>query len=159
MALPVLLDNVVTINGMFTVELDFGAGPYIGDQLWLEISVREGSSTGGYTGLLPRQKITAVPFALYADTVAMGSIGSDQIMDNSIGAADLASNSVGISELNTAAMFEPPNNSFSGHTTVIIDSDDSIGQTITSRSISVPAAGQIMAIGSCSYFTNVSSTK
>jgi hypothetical protein len=74
-----LLEDIPVANGMFTVELDFGAGPYAGDQLWLEIGVRDGASTGGFTGLLPRQKMTAVPFALHAEAVALGSVGSEEI--------------------------------------------------------------------------------
>lgn len=47
--------------------------------MWLNIGVREGASSGGYTGLLPRQKITATPFALYSESVAAGAVGSNEI--------------------------------------------------------------------------------
>ncbi|MEM9531685.1 MAG: hypothetical protein AAGA23_12260, partial [Pseudomonadota bacterium] len=55
----IIVEDVVVSGGIFTTELDFGAGPFAGDQLWIEASVRNGSETGGFTELLPRQKLTA----------------------------------------------------------------------------------------------------
>jgi hypothetical protein len=75
----VLLEDVAVANGVFTVELDFGSAPYAGDQLWLEIGVREGQSALQHTLLLPRQKVTAVPYALHAEYVAMNAIGGAEI--------------------------------------------------------------------------------
>lgn len=67
-------DDVPVNNGVFTVELDMGDA-FIGDQLWLEIKVRDGGSTGSYTTLTPRQKVTAAPYAqgLMPGTVVMGN--------------------------------------------------------------------------------------
>lgn len=62
----VSLDNVAVNNGIFSVELPFGTSPFAGDQLWIEIGVRDGASSGGYQGLAPRQKLTASPYALHA---------------------------------------------------------------------------------------------
>jgi len=62
----VIRDDVAVTDGFFTVELDFGSDVFTGDARYLEVSVREGSSTGSYTILSPRQAITAVPYALYA---------------------------------------------------------------------------------------------
>ena len=76
---PVLRDNVDVADGVFTVELDFTAEPFAGDQLWLEIGVRVSAIGGVYTGLLPRQKITAVPYALHAEFVAMNAVGSAEV--------------------------------------------------------------------------------
>ena len=58
-------ENVDVVEGYFTVELDFGAY-FDGTALWLEIWVRPGASIGGYQQLLPRQPLTAVPYANYA---------------------------------------------------------------------------------------------
>jgi hypothetical protein len=63
---PFQLEEISVQDGVFTVELDFGTDPYNGEQLWLDIKVREGASTGGYTALLPRQKLTSSPYALEA---------------------------------------------------------------------------------------------
>ncbi|MFK7958455.1 MAG: hypothetical protein AB8B96_20355 [Lysobacterales bacterium] len=73
------VDDVQVTDGIFTVGLDFGASNVVGDRLWLELSVRDGASTGGYVGLLPRQEVTAAPYALHAERVAMNAVGSSEI--------------------------------------------------------------------------------
>ncbi len=103
------LDDVMVTDGIFTFALDFTAVPFEGDQTWLGIGVRAGASSGGFTGLLPRQALTSVPYALNARSVEAGaidnaaiassSVGSLEIIDHSITAADLAANSVGATEL------------------------------------------------------------
>lgn len=57
------LDDVSVSGGLFTVELDFG-DVFDGQALWLEIRVRPGTETGGYTVLSPRQALNAAPYAL-----------------------------------------------------------------------------------------------
>ena len=59
-------DDVTVTDGLFTVALDFGSTPFMGDARWLEIGVRAGGSTGAYTILTPRHALIAVPYALYA---------------------------------------------------------------------------------------------
>lgn len=55
-------DDVAVSDGRFTVELDFG-DVFDGTALWLGIAVRDGSSTGAYTALSPRQALTPAPYA------------------------------------------------------------------------------------------------
>ncbi len=93
------VEDVSVVDGLFAVELDFGAEPFAGDQLWLEIGVRDGASTGGFTGLLPLQKLTAAPYALHAEMVAANAIAGPEIANNSVAAADIAANAVGSSEI------------------------------------------------------------
>jgi len=57
---------VPVIDGLFTIELDFGAGVFNGDARWLEIEVEFPSGAGNWTTLSPRQPVTAAPYALYA---------------------------------------------------------------------------------------------
>jgi hypothetical protein len=59
----VTLEDVSVVDGLFTVPLDF-TEVFDGRALWLEIRVRPGSDTGGYTILAPRQSLTAAPYAL-----------------------------------------------------------------------------------------------
>ncbi len=63
-------ENVNVLNGLFTVELGFGAGAFNGDARWLEIAVRPGASTGNFTVLSPRQPVTPAPYALYSKVAA-----------------------------------------------------------------------------------------
>jgi hypothetical protein len=57
-------EDVIVTDGLFTVQLDFGGGGFTGQARYLEIGVRPGSSTGGYTDLAPRQPLTPAPYAL-----------------------------------------------------------------------------------------------
>jgi hypothetical protein len=64
---PVNSVAAVSVNrGVFTVELDFGAGAFDGDERWLEIEVRHPAGGGGYTLLTPRVELLAVPYAQVA---------------------------------------------------------------------------------------------
>ena len=60
------VDDTAVADGFFTAHLDFGTGVFAGTDLWLEVSVRDGSSTGSYTPLAPRQPLTAAPHSLFA---------------------------------------------------------------------------------------------
>ncbi len=55
---------VTVVEGLFTVELDFGYEVFDGEDRWLEIAVRTPSGVGLYTTLSPRQPVTATPYAL-----------------------------------------------------------------------------------------------
>lgn len=61
----VIKDDVTVTDGLFTVQLDFGAGVFTGEARWLGIAVKC-SGEAGYTTLDPRQALTATPYALYA---------------------------------------------------------------------------------------------
>jgi len=63
---PIVLTEVPLNEGYFTVQLDFGAGAFMGEARYLDISVRCPAGTGDYTLLEPRQELTATPYALYA---------------------------------------------------------------------------------------------
>src|SRR5262249_4057378 len=68
---PVCADNVDILNGLFTVQLDFGPGAFNGDARWIEIAVRADSTPGNcasgvFTTLSPRSDVTALPYAQFA---------------------------------------------------------------------------------------------
>jgi len=63
---PVVIGDATVIDGLFTLQLDFGPAAFTGQARWLEIGVRPGESGGAYEILSPRQPISAVPYALYA---------------------------------------------------------------------------------------------
>ena len=52
--------------GIFTVELDFGAGVFDGSARYLEVCVRPAGSPDPYTVLAPRQSITSTPYATHS---------------------------------------------------------------------------------------------
>ena len=62
----VQVDEWPVSDGLFTVQLDFGAGVFSGDALWLEVSVRISGGGGEFTTLSPRQPMAPAPYALYA---------------------------------------------------------------------------------------------
>ncbi|HMV85602.1 MAG TPA: tail fiber domain-containing protein [Blastocatellia bacterium] len=88
-ASPVTLEDVVVTNGVFTVQLDFGAGAFPGAARFLEISVRPGASTGAFTLLTPRQPLQSTPYAVRslsaasADGLSVACVGC--VTDTQIG--------------------------------------------------------------------------
>lgn len=68
------VDDVPVTDGLFNVMLDFGAGAFDGEARWLELAVRDGSSTGGYNHLLPLQQLSASPYALYSMSAPWGGL-------------------------------------------------------------------------------------
>ena len=50
-------------NGIFRVQLDYGAGAFSGSERFLEISVRP-ADVGNYITLSPRQQISSTPYAV-----------------------------------------------------------------------------------------------
>ena len=62
---PVFVNSVEVVDGLFSVELDFGATPYGADEArWLEIQVRSPAGQGEFETLSPRQRITPTPYSL-----------------------------------------------------------------------------------------------
>ncbi len=59
-------NDVPVTDGLFSTTLDFGQAPIDGDDIFLEIKVRDGASAGAYTLLTPRQRINATPYAVRA---------------------------------------------------------------------------------------------
>jgi hypothetical protein len=54
------------IDGLFNLELDFGAGIFNGNARWLEIDVRAYGSNGAFTTLSPRQRLSAAPYTQFS---------------------------------------------------------------------------------------------
>ena len=73
--------NVGVVDGLFTVELDYGVPVFNGDARWMQIGVRVPAGGGTYTWLAPRQPLTAVPYAtqtrgIYVDAEKDVGIGT-----------------------------------------------------------------------------------
>jgi len=77
---------------VFAVLLDFGPGVFTNTDRWLEIAVRTNGSNGPFLTLTPRQMLTSVPRALYADAAGtadavsasniVGAIPDDRLSTN-----------------------------------------------------------------------------
>jgi hypothetical protein len=79
----VFVNNVTVADGLFTVEVDFGAAPFnTGARRWIEIGVRPGGRTGGHSLLSPRIELTPVPYALYAQNIANNAVSANQLAND-----------------------------------------------------------------------------
>ena len=85
--------NAVPVsNGLFTVNLDFGA-VFDGSMRWLEIAERT-NGAGSFSTLAPRQALTAAPYAIYAASAGtVGGIPGLTIQQNAAGAPNVIAGS------------------------------------------------------------------
>ncbi len=104
-----LVGDAGVTNGLFTVQLDFGAGAFTGGSRWLEIAVRPGASSGSYTTLLPLYPVSPTPYAITALGAAAGSIGAAALADGAVTGAKLASNSITAASLGTNVVVNTAN--------------------------------------------------
>lgn len=71
-------NNVDVVDGLFTVDLDFGAAALNGGDRWLEIAIANPAG-GSFTTLSPRQPLTASPFAIKTRGIAVDDLGRVRI--------------------------------------------------------------------------------
>jgi hypothetical protein len=86
---PVTIEDVNIIDGHYKVELDFGSGVFDGNPRWLEILSRPAGTEGAFKTTGKREKLSPVPYALYAYNGHSSSGGSTESgSSNSLDAAD-----------------------------------------------------------------------
>jgi len=79
---PIILGPIAVSDGLFHVQLDFGAAAFSGDARWLDISVRTNDpAITTFTTLHPRQPVTSQPYAIRAAHFS-GSIADTQLSPN-----------------------------------------------------------------------------
>lgn len=89
------LAAVPVSGGVFTVELDFGTGAFLGDDRFLRIELRPSGSAEPYTAMDPPTRVTPAPYAQtalgahIAASVAPDGVDSAAILDGSVGAGDI----------------------------------------------------------------------
>ncbi len=80
LAPAVVVEDVDVVDGIFSIELDFGLTGISDEQLWLEVGVRDGRQIALFTPLTPRTKLAPSPASLYAlsagvaETLAIGNL-------------------------------------------------------------------------------------
>ena len=97
---PLTSSGVIVTNGLFTVQIDFGAGVFTGAINWLQIGV-ETNGGGSFTTLSPRQQLTPAPYSIFAESA-----------NNLLGTVPAAGLSGAYG--NTLALYNP-SNSFCGN--------------------------------------------
>lgn len=145
----VMKDDVTVAAGFFTVELDFG-DHFDGTAYWLEIGVRPGASSDGYQQILPRQPLTAVPYANYASIAPWSGLSgvptdfADNVDNNT---TYLAGNQLDLSGT-TFNVQEGPDSG--------LDADTVDGQHFSTRTgyLFVPAAAFGPSTGSTDFANN-----
>ena len=101
---PFSVDAISVVNGVFTLPLDFGDAPFMGNEVFLEIGVRLNGSGLPYEKLNPRQKLTSSPYAIHAQFVGADSVTSNEILDGTITTPDLANNAITSDKINASAV-------------------------------------------------------
>ncbi len=107
-----VVNDLAVTNGLFTVALDFGAA-FDGSARWLQIAVRPGASAGAYTNLIPRQPITATPYALRAlnagsattaTSVAAAGVNNLALASEAVDGAKILNSSITSEDLNPSLL-------------------------------------------------------
>ncbi len=70
---PITNSSVRVSNGLFTVQLDFGAAAFGGAARWLELAARS-NGIGGFSTLAPRQNLTPTPYAFHAANISSSAL-------------------------------------------------------------------------------------
>jgi len=96
---PVVTNGVTVTNGLFTVQIDFGAAVFIGAANWLQIGV-ETNLASSFTTLAPRQQLTPSPYAIFAESAG---IASGTVVRSLNGLSDIVNLSAGSNVLITAS--------------------------------------------------------
>jgi hypothetical protein len=97
-------------QGLFTNSVDFGVNPYTsGENLYLQIAVRNPVGSGSYVAMGSRQKITAAPFSLATRGINVNGAGNVGIGISNPAASFHVSYPAGAALNDAAAVFEVAN--------------------------------------------------
>src|ERR1035441_9634477 len=94
-----ITNSPTLFNGLFSVNLDFGAGAFNGNARWLDITITNGPTT---QTLWPRVQVLPSPYAQFAAvaaTVTNGAIGNAQLSANAVAATNIQSGAITSAQL------------------------------------------------------------
>jgi hypothetical protein len=74
---------VPVTNGLFVLNLDFGAAPFTGEDRWLLIRLRTNNALN-YINIFPRQRVAPTPYSIRSGTAAALAAGSNQTFTGTI---------------------------------------------------------------------------
>lgn len=73
--------TVEVTNGLFNIpEVDFGDAVYDGTEYWLLLLVKKSDDPGSHTALEPRQRLSAVPYAVQAEFLAANGASNGDVL-------------------------------------------------------------------------------
>jgi hypothetical protein len=84
---------VAIVNGVFTVQLNFGSPAFSGPDRFLELGVRPAGASDPYTIMSPRQQLTSAVYAIRASSAATADAATSATTATSATNADSATNS------------------------------------------------------------------
>ena len=97
--------GVTVSNGLFTVTVDFGAGVFGANGLFLEVGVRT-NGVGSFTPLSPRTKVTPTPYAITAENLLgsglSGTFGNAVTFNNA--GNSFTGNGTGLTNVNAVTL-------------------------------------------------------
>lgn len=101
-----LRDDVEVVDGVFTVELNFGSPTLFPGQFerFLEIGIRPAGSTGAYEFLSPLTPINPAPYAQRAAVVTDGAIVESSLASGAVTSTRLANSAVTSAKLADGAV-------------------------------------------------------
>lgn len=111
---PITNSAVVVSNGLFTMQLNFGA-VFDGNARWLDIGVRS-NGVGAFTTLTPRQELTPAPGALFAasagvaltattaTSVGAGAVNTAGLQSGAVNSAAIADGTIASADLSSALL-------------------------------------------------------
>jgi len=94
-----ITNSPTLFNGLFTVNLDFGAGAFNGSARWLDITVTNGPTT---QTLWPRVQVLPSPYAQFAAiaaTVTNGAIMNSQLAINAVATTNIQNGAITTAQL------------------------------------------------------------
>jgi len=139
-------------NGLFTVNLDFGAGMFTGPARWLDITVTIGATTQELT---PRVQVLPTPYAQFAAvaaTVTNGAIMNAQLAANAIATTNIQNNAITTNQIASGQVVKSLNGL---HDAVTLSAGTNVTFSINGNTLQISAAsGGTNSAASATILTN-----